>query len=106
MVSWTLPRVSTDTSIKRVVQTNYNVFDESLIFTKSSKKLQELKKLHELLKEISKFEDDQVKPHCATGTRSIAHKLEALHSMLDKYKLYMQHFKNLIVDTGKQTKHS
>ena len=51
------------------------------------KKLQELKVLHELLKEIYEFEDIQVKPHRATG----AHKLGAHHNMLDKYGLYMQH---------------
>ena len=36
---------------------------------KSTKKLRELKVLHELLKEIYEFEDNQVKPHRATGTR-------------------------------------
>ena len=73
------------------------------LYEKSSKKLRELKVLHKLLKEICKFEDNQVKPHRATGTRWIAHKLEALHNMLDKYGLYMQHFENIIADTSKQT---
>ena len=59
--------------------------------------------LHELLKEIYKFEDNQVKPHHATGTRWIAQKLEITYKMLDKYGLYMQHFKHIIVDTSKQT---
>ena len=36
---------------------------------KSTKKLRELKVLHELLKEIYEFKDNQVKPHRATGTR-------------------------------------
>ena len=58
--------------------------------------------LHELLKEIYKFEDNQVKPHHATGTRWIAHKLEITYKMLDKYGLYMQHFNSIIVDTSKQ----
>ena len=33
----------------------------------------------------------------------IAHKLEALHDMLDKYWLYMQHFENIISNPNKQT---
>ena len=73
------------------------------LFEKSSKNLRELKVLHELLKEICEFEDNQVKPHRATGTRWVAHKLETLHNMLDKYGLYMQHFENIIADTSKQT---
>ena len=72
-------------------------------YEKSSKKLRELKKLHELLKEIYEFDDERVKPHRAAGTRWIAHKLEALQNMLDKYGLYMQHFENIIADTTKRT---
>ena len=73
------------------------------LYEKSSKKLRELKKLHELLKEIYEFYGKRVKPHRAAGTRWIAHKLEALQNMLDKYGLYMQHFENIIVDTTKRT---
>ena len=32
MVFCTLPRVGNEASIKRVVQTNYNMFDKSLLF--------------------------------------------------------------------------
>ena len=73
------------------------------LYGKSSKKLRELKKLHELLKEIYEFDDERVKPQRAAGTRWIAHKLEALQNMLDKYGLYMQHFENIIADTTKRT---
>ena len=59
--------------------------------------------LHELLKEIYEIEDNQVKPHHATGTQWIVHKLDTLHNMLNKYGLYMQHFKNIIPHTSKQT---
>lgn len=59
-----------------------------------------MKLLHELLKEIYKFEGDQIKP---TGTKWIAHKLEALRNVLDKNVLYMQHFQNIIVSTSTQT---
>ena len=51
---------------------------------KSSKKLREVKKLHELLKEIHEFDNERVKPHRAAGTRWIAHKPEALQNLLDK----------------------
>ena len=73
------------------------------LYEKLSKKLRELKKLHELLKETYEFDDERVKPHCAAVTRWIAHKLEALQNMLDKYGLYMQHFENIIADTTKRT---
>ena len=73
------------------------------LYEKSSKKLRELKKFHELLKEICEFDDERVKPHRAAGMRWIAHKLEALQNMLDKYGLYMQHFENIIADTTKRT---
>jgi hypothetical protein len=59
------------------------------LYEKSSKKLRELRELHELLKEIYEFDDERVKPHRATGTRWISHKLEALQNMIDKYGLYM-----------------
>ena len=59
-----------------------------------------MKLLHELLKEIYKFEGDQIK---LTGTKWIAHKLEALRNVLDKNVLYMQHFQNIIVSTSTQT---
>ena len=61
---------------------------------KSSKKFRELKKLHELLKEIYEFDGERVKPHRAAGMRWIVHKLEALQNMPNKYRLYMQHFEN------------
>ena len=73
------------------------------LYDKSNKKLRELKKLHELLQEIYKFDDERVKSHRAGGTRWIAHKLDALQNMLDKYRLYMQHFENIIADTTKRT---
>ena len=73
------------------------------LYEKLSKKFRELKELHKLLKEICEFDDERVKPHCAAGTRWIVHKLEALQNMLDKCRLYLQHFENIIVDTTKRT---
>ena len=73
------------------------------LYEKLSKKLRELKNLHVILKNIYRFEIDRVKPHRASGTRWIAHKLIALENMLDKFGLYMQHFENIIADTQKKT---
>ena len=44
------------------------------MYEKFSKKLQELKKLFGILNEVYVFENHEVKPHRATGTRWIAHK--------------------------------
>ena len=44
------------------------------MYEKSSKKLQELKKLFGILNEVYVFENQEVKSHRATGTRWIAHK--------------------------------
>ena len=103
MVLCTLPGVSTETSIKRVVRTNCSMFEKSLLslWKVKQKTLRTKSITWELLKEIYEFEDDQVKPHCATGTQWIAYELEALCNMLEKYGLYMYHFENIIVDTSK-----
>ena len=73
------------------------------LYEKASKKLRELKNLHVILKDIYGFENDRVKPHRASGTRWITHKLIAFENMLDKFGLYMQHFENIIADTQKKT---
>ena len=73
------------------------------LYEKSSKKLRELRDFHLTLREVYEFENNQVKPHRACGTRWISHKLLALGNMLDKYGLYMQHFENIIADTSKKT---
>ena len=90
LVFCSLPGVSTERCAKGVDGSNNYMSSKSLLpLWKLSKKLRELKKLHELLKEIYEFDDERVKPHRAAGTRWIAHKLEALQNMLDKYGLYM-----------------
>ena len=40
-----------------------------LLYKKSSKKLRELRQLHEVLKNVYTFENNQVRPSKATGTR-------------------------------------
>ena len=73
------------------------------MYEKSSKKTREIKILHDLLKEVLEFESDVVKPHRASGTRWIAHKLMALENMLDKFGMYLSHLENVIADTSKKT---
>ena len=73
------------------------------LYQKSSKKLRELRKLHNVLKELYEFADNCVKPAKATGTRWIAHVLRSMSGLVDKFGLYLQHFENVIADTSKQT---
>ena len=73
------------------------------LYGTSSWKLRKLKEFHTTLHEVYKFENNQVKPHRACGTRWINHKLLDLENMLGKYGLYIQHFQNILVDTSKKT---
>ena len=73
------------------------------MYEKSSKKLQELKKLFGILNEVYVFENQEVKPHRATGTRWIAHKLKSLKNYIDKFGLYIHHIENILADTTKKT---
>ena len=75
MLFCTSPRVSTEIALKEWFEPVTTCLASLYyLYEKSSKKLRELKVLHERLKEIYEFEDNQVKPHRATGTRWIAHK--------------------------------
>ena len=73
------------------------------LYHKSSKKLRELCKLHTVLKEMYKFDDNRVKPAKSSGTCWIAHLLRSMSGLIDKFGLYLQHFENVIADTSKQT---
>ena len=70
---------------------------------KSSKKLRELPQLHAVLKDVYIFDNDQVRPSKASGTRWIAHILRSMAAFVDKYGVYVQHPENIIADTSKQT---
>ena len=65
------------------------------LYEKSTKKLRELTALYEILSEMYEFSNNHVKPHCATGTSWIEHKIKAMEGMLDKYSVYMKHTKNM-----------
>ena len=49
------------------------------------------------------FDDNQVKPAKSSGAHWIAHLLRSMSGLIDKFGLYLQHFKNVIADTSKQT---
>ena len=49
------------------------------------------------------FDDNQVKPAKSPGTCWIAHLLQSVSGLIDKFRLYLQHFGNVIADTSKQT---
>ena len=48
------------------------------------------------------FSNNRVKPHHATGTCWIDHKMKAMEGMLDKYGVYMKHIKNVLADGNKK----
>ena len=73
------------------------------LYKKSSKKLRELRQLHAVLKDVYTFDNDQVRPSKASGTRWIAHILRSVAAFVDKYGVYVQHLENIIADTSKQT---
>ena len=58
-------------------------------YEKSSKKLRELRQLHKVLSELYQFEDGRVKPSKRSGTRWIAHVLQSMSRLIDKFGLYL-----------------
>ena len=73
------------------------------IYEKSSKKPRELKELFRILNEVYVFENQEVKPHRATGTRWIAHKLKSLKNYIDKFGLCIHHTENILADATKKS---
>ena len=73
------------------------------LYKKSSKKLRELHQLHTVLKDVYTFDNDQVRPSKAGGTRWIAHILRSMAAFVNKYGVYVQHLENIIANTSKQT---
>ena len=66
---------------------------------KFSKKTRGLKVLNKVFKYLYVIQNRVADPHCAAGTRWIAHKLFALESMLDKFGMCLSHFGNIISDS-------
>ena len=71
-------------------------------YQNSGKRLRELRVLHEILKDVYEFENEEVKPTKSTGTRWIDHKLRAMRLFIDKRGLYLSHIQNVIAGTTKK----
>ena len=69
-----------------------------------TKKLRQLKELVEIYSDSFEFLDGGVKPKKASGTQWIAHKMQVLDLIIDKYGLLMQHLENLSEDKSYPTK--
>ena len=83
--------------------TMFDVIDEMLLriyylYEKSPKKLSELFSLKEELKHTFEFEEGRTKPVRSCGTRWIAHKLNAMRLIVDKFGLYMEHLERMTRD--------
>lgn len=72
------------------------------IYQYSGKRLRELRMLYDILKDIYEFENGEVKPSKACGTRWIDHKLRAMKAFIDKRGLYLAHIQNTIADETKK----
>ncbi|XP_065654876.1 zinc finger protein 862-like [Hydra vulgaris] len=68
------------------------------IYKKSTKKLRQLGKLAAILEEGNSFDIAGSRPNKASGTRWIAHKIQALEMILDKYGVYMKHLEKMNTD--------
>ena len=72
------------------------------MYKQSSKKLRELKKLYEVLKNSYEFQNAALRPEKSSGTRWIDHKMRAMAKLNDKFGMYVSHLENVIADTSKQ----
>ncbi|CAB4036862.1 Hypothetical predicted protein [Paramuricea clavata] len=76
--------------------------DLSYTYQNSGKRLRKLCALNEILKDVYKFENEEVKPTKSIGTCWIDHKLCAMKLFIDKRGLYLSHIQNVIADTMKK----
>ena len=68
-----------------------------------AKNPRELQELFNILNEVYVFENQEVKPLRATGTRWIVRKLKSLKNYTDKFDLYIHHIENILSNTTKKT---
>ena len=73
------------------------------LYKNSSKKLREVREMYSIICDMFEFENKQVKPHKATGSRWVDHHIKAMSNFVDKFGLYLAHFENIISDTTKRT---
>ena len=93
--------VSRETIVIKPVEINLQYL--YYMYENSSKKPRELKELFSILNEVYVSENQEVKPHRATGTRWIALKLKSLKNYIDKFGLYIYHIENILADTTEKT---
>lgn len=56
----------------------------------------------EVLKDVYSFENDQVRPSKASGTRWIARIMRSMTAFIQKFGVYLQHLVNVVAYTSKQ----
>ena len=64
------------------------------LYQKAPKKLRQLRDLHEIFKGTMDYLEGGCKSKKASGTRWIAHKLNAMKMILDKWGLYIVHLEH------------
>jgi len=91
-------------TIKNALQGSYfQSIDNMLLklyylYEKSAKKCCELSEIINDLKQFLEFDDNDVKPIRASGTRWVTQKLSAMKRILSKYGVYTHHLAALSVD--------
>ena len=68
------------------------------LYKNSSKKLREVREMYAIVCDMLEFESKQVKPH-----KAVDRHMKAMSNFVDKFALYLAHFKNIIADTTKRT---
>ena len=84
-----------DTKFKAIDEILLQIY---LLYEKSPKKLSQLSDLHLELKDLYEFEQGGVKTLRSCGTRWIAHKMNAMRPLIEKFGLYMQHLEEMTAD--------
>ena len=72
-----------------------------ILYYKSWKTLRELPKLHTVLKKKYESDDNRVKLAKSSGTRWVAHIIQSMSGLIEKFGLYLQHFKKVKADTSR-----
>jgi hypothetical protein len=85
--------------------TYFKEVDEALLrmyymYEKSPKKMRGLDEIYKAYKETFNFAEGSLKPKRANGIRWIAHKLDALKLLVDKFGIIMQHLETLSCDNS------
>ena len=90
-----------DTMFKDIDEMLWRIY---YLYQKAPKKLRQLRDLHETFKSTMDYLEGGCKPKKASGTRWIAHKLNAMKMILDKWGLYIVHLEHLSQDKSIKAK--